>query len=50
MEAGGTSFQYIKALNATRDHVALMIALIEERLFERELRGAPQNTNKFQQV
>ncbi|MGB1539205.1 MAG: ferrochelatase [Pseudomonadales bacterium] len=50
LEAGGTSFQYIKALNATRDHVALMIALVEERLFERELRGSRQNLNKFQQV
>ena len=44
--AGGQRFQYVKALNATKDHVSLMVGLIEEHLFERELRGkrAPTKT------
>ena len=50
LAAGGDAFQYVKALNATQDHVALMVALVEEHLFDRELRGRTPprvNLNQF---
>jgi ferrochelatase len=45
--AGGERFQYVKALNATKDHVSLMVALIEEHLFARELRGQQAQTENL---
>jgi protoporphyrin/coproporphyrin ferrochelatase len=36
LEAGGEQFRYVKALNATEDHVKLMSALITEHLFADE--------------
>ena len=50
LAAGGDAFQYVKALNATQDHVALIVGLVEEHLFDRELRGrtSPRvNLNQF---
>jgi ferrochelatase len=36
LEAGGEQFRYVKALNATNDHVTLMSTLISEHLFADE--------------
>jgi len=40
LAAGGERFQYVKALNATKFHVDLMVALIESSLYSHELRAA----------
>ncbi len=36
IEAGGEQFKYVKALNATQDHVKLMSVLVDEHLFTDE--------------
>jgi ferrochelatase len=36
MEAGGAQYRYVKALNATADHVTLISALVDEHLFADE--------------
>lgn len=36
LEAGGKTFKYIKALNATNDHVAMVADIVNEHLFQNE--------------
>jgi len=36
LEAGGKTFRYVKALNATRDHVAMVADIVDEHLFQDE--------------
>jgi len=36
LEAGGKTFKYVKALNATRDHVAMVADIVDEHLFQDE--------------
>ena len=34
LQAGGTGFRYVKALNATDDHVAMVADIVDEHLFQ----------------
>ena len=38
LAAGGQHFRYVRALNASKFHVDLMVALIESSLYSHELR------------